>query len=51
MSATTISTVTTPKDALLESGVFSRADVESLSARLNEPDWRKQNSTLSVSAK
>jgi Fe-S cluster assembly protein SufD len=30
-----------PKDALLDSALFSRADVEALSNRLNEPDWLK----------
>ncbi|MCB0169194.1 MAG: Fe-S cluster assembly protein SufD [Anaerolineae bacterium] len=34
-------TNTKQKDALLDAGVFSRADVETLSARLNEPDWLK----------
>ena len=29
------------KDALLDSGPFSRADVEVLSSRLNEPEWLK----------
>jgi Fe-S cluster assembly protein SufD len=29
------------KDALLDSGPFSRADVEMLSSRLNEPEWLK----------
>jgi Fe-S cluster assembly protein SufD len=31
-----------PKDALLEAGFFSRADVETLSERLNEPDWLRK---------
>ena len=29
-------------DKLLNSGAFSRADVEALSAKLNEPDWLRQ---------
>ena len=29
-------------DKLLTSGAFSRADVEALSAKLNEPDWLRQ---------
>ena len=29
------------QDALIDSGLFSLADVESLSSRLNEPDWMK----------
>ena len=35
------STSKTP-DKLLESGVFKRADVEAVSAKLNEPDWLQQ---------
>jgi len=38
MSATTL---TKPKDALLEAGLFSQADIETLSAKLNEPEWMK----------
>ncbi len=29
-------------DKLLNSGVFTRADAEALSAKLNEPDWLRQ---------
>ena len=38
MSTTTL---TKAKDALLEAGLFSEADVEALSAKLNEPGWLK----------
>ena len=34
-------TVNNGKDALLDSGTFSRTDIDALSARLNEPDWMK----------
>lgn len=41
MAVTTLPTVSKPKDDLLESKLFSQADVDALSARLNEPDWLK----------
>ncbi|MDM8519484.1 Fe-S cluster assembly protein SufD [Anaerolineales bacterium HSG6] len=40
-------TLTTPKDALLDSGFFSRADVEAISDQLNEPDWLREFRQLS----
>jgi Fe-S cluster assembly protein SufD len=32
----------TPKDALLNAGIFSRADVDTLSTGLNEPTWMRE---------
>jgi len=47
MSATL--TVTQSKDALLKSGFISRADVDGLSQRLNEPAWLRDFRQLSWS--
>jgi Fe-S cluster assembly protein SufD len=39
---TLLTSTSKSSDKLLESGVFSRADVETLSARLDEPEWLRQ---------
>lgn len=47
MAKMATSTATKSKDALLEAGFFSEADVASLSDSLNEPDWLREFRQLS----
>ena len=39
---TTATLIPKQKDAILDAGFVSRADVDMLSARLNEPEWLKE---------
>ena len=42
------SRTTRSKDALLDAGIFSKADVDALSAALNEPEWMLEKTASRV---